>query len=310
MPARKPQHPRPAKRRRRRRRGPIIRFHLSRLILIWVFCFVIAFVLYMLSRNLHPEKDVFRDHSEQSSSSLAETTDTSTSEPTESSGTPAAESSIADESSAAEESSSPAAPVTNKVNPVPEGAVKSAEYLKTCAFLGEANIYRMKTAGLLGEMNTYASETLNLSNYGKDYILLNGTTIHIQSALYAAKCPIYMMFGTESLSKQPADETAEQFKVLLNLLKASAPQATFFVMSIPPVTAAVEKTISNATIDEYNSLLLQAANEADVYFVDTNTALKNNKGKLDPANASEDGIHLNAQGAEFLLNYVLSHVPS
>ena len=75
------------------------------------------------------------------------------------------------------------------------------------------------------------------------------------------------------------------------------------------MTDTVSKKLDNAVIDEYNSLLLQAANDANVYFVDTNTALKNNAGQLDWVYCIEDGIHLNEAGSEVLLNYVLSHVP-
>ena len=195
---------------------------------------------------------------------------------------------------------------------MPESVPQSAEYLTRCAFLGETNIFNLKQAGLLQEYNVYASETLNLSNYSKEYVMLDGTTIRILSAINSASCPIYLMFGTESLAKQPPDQTADQFSVLLNSVIATAPEAEIFVLSIPPVTAAAEqgdKGIKNSDIDEYNSLLLEAANTANVYFVDVNTALKNNDSKLDPAYALEDGIHLTTEAGAIMLNYVLSHVP-
>lgn len=325
MPSASTQRPRTAgkgkKRRRRRRRGPVIRFRFGKLLLIWVLCFAAAFLLYMLSRNLHPEKDVFRKNwkpggSSASDSAAEDSALSSTAELSSRTESSKAEVSKAENSAAPTESSAPAeessaVPVTDKVNPVPESEARSADYLKTCAFVGETDIFHMGQAEQLGPQNSYASEKLNLTNYGSEYVLLEGTKIHIQSALYAAKCPIYMMFGTEDLiSGQPADQTADQFSVLLGLLKASAPQATFYVLSIPPVTSSGEKTVANSVIDEYNSLLLQAANNNDVYFVDANTALKNNDGRLDGGYASEDGIHLNTIGSEALLNYVLTHVPA
>lgn len=324
MPSANTMRPRTAgpnkKRRRKKRRGPVIRFKFGKLLLIWVFCLIAAFLLYMLSRNLHPEKDVFRGgwHKGESSasdsvaenSSLSSTAEVSRAESSVTENSKPAESSKAPEESSKPEESS-AVPTTNKVNPVPEMAARGQDYLKTCAFLGEIDVYNMGQEQQLGSQNSYASETINLTNYGSEYVLLDGSTIHIQSAMYAAKCPIYLLFGTEDLAaKQPADQTADQFSVLLGLIKASAPEAKFFVLSIPPVTQKGEKTISNAVIDEYNSLLLQVANTNDVYFVDTNTALKNNDGRLDSAYASEDGIHLNTIGREALLNYVLSHVPA
>ena len=79
-----------------------------------------------------------------------------------------------------------------------------------------------------------------------------------------------------------------------------------------PVTQAAEKAekqLLNSTIDKFNSLLLTIANDSNVYFVDTNTALKNNDSRLDKDKAEEDGIHLNAEGERILLDYVLCHVP-
>ena len=84
--------------------------------------------------------------------------------------------------------------------------------------------------------------------------------------------------------------------------------------SIPPVTAdaerAEENPILNSVIDDYNSRLLEICKEKNIYFVDVNTALKNNEGKLDGHLATEDGKHLSLEGGMALLNYVLSHVPA
>ncbi len=121
------------------------------------------------------------------------------------------------------------------------------------------------------------------------------------------------MFGTESLSVLSADETANQFDQLLNSVIATAPESTVYVLSIPPVTEFAETNgetpILNSVIDDYNTRLLDISNRRDVYFVDVNTALKNNEGKLDPRLAEEDGIHLTAEAGQLLLNYVLNHVP-
>ena len=143
--------------------------------------------------------------------------------------------------------------------------------------------------------------------------VLNGTTIRILSALNQANCPIYMMFGTESLGTQSPEQTITHFTTLLDSLIATAPESQVIVMSIPPVTAEAEKAadhpLLNSVIDDYNSRLLALCDKKNVYFVDINTALKNNDGKLDGHLATEDGMHLSLEGGMVLLNYVLSHVP-
>lgn len=301
-------------------RGPVMRFRLSQLILIWVLSLIFCFGSYLYNRNFHPEKDVFvksADDEAAAQNPVSESEESGLEIPEESSDDIPEESSEEGEGDAPgedEPEESSAVITTTKNNPVPESAPASADYLQQCAFLGEANIYRLGQEGLLQPFSVYASENLRLTNYTKEYVMLEGTTIRILSAVNSASCPIYLMFGTESLPSQPADQTADQFDQLLTSVIATAPEATIYVLSIPPVTAFAEtngeKPLLNSTIDDYNSRLLNIANLRDVYFVDVNTALKNNEGKLDPKLADEDGIHLTAEAGQMILNYVLTHIPA
>lgn len=300
---------------KKQRRGPVMRFRLSQLILIWVLSLICCFGAYLYNRNFHPEKDVFLTAAEDSTPEVSNVIEDEYSLPPEdlaieesSSNEEAGEN--PDEANPEDESSYH---TTDKINPVPESAPQPADYLQRCAFLGENNVYKLGEYGLLQPFSVYASETLRLTNYTREYVMLEGTTIRILSAVNSASCPIYLMFGTESLPTQPADQTADQFDQLLTSVKATAPEATIYVLSIPPVTAFAETNgetpLANATIDDYNSRLLELCNLRDVYFVDVNTALKNNNGKLDAELAEEDGIHLTAEAGQKLLDYVLTHVP-
>ena len=309
------------KKQQQKHRGPVMRFKFSRLVLLWILSLILCFGAYLYKVNFHPEdldRGIKTDSSASESSNYAPAIppvpegsaapEDEPSDPSASSGEPTdIPNGEADESSAAV----PSGP--QKVNPVPESAAQTADYLTRCAFIGETNIYNLGRSGLLQPYSVYASETLTLQNYVREYVMLDGTTIRITSAIKAANCPIYLMFGTESLAEHPADQTADQFHTLLNDIRAAAPEATVYVLSIPPVTAAAEKTekpILNSVIDDYNSRLLDICNQENVYFVDTNTALKSNDSRLDPHYAMEDGIHLTTEAGQILLNYVLTHVPA
>ena len=302
-------------RHKKQRRGPVMRFRFSRLILIWIFSLICCFGAYLLARNLNPDKDVFvkpadGETVQEESSVQDETAETpADSQPEE---TPDTQQDPADETSGDEDvEDAPSGP--QKINPVPESEPKPQEYLAKCAFVGETNVYNLGEDNLLQPFSVYASEKLTLENYAKEYVLLNGTTIRILSALNQANCPIYMMFGTESLGTQSPEQTITHFTTLLDSLIATAPESQVIVMSIPPVTAEAEKAadhpLLNSVIDDYNSRLLALCDKKNVYFVDINTALKNNEGKLDGHLATEDGMHLSLEGGMVLLNYVLSHVP-
>lgn len=298
------------RRKRRRRRGPAVRFRFGFFCFIWIAALLGCFLYYMLIRNIDPDRDVFVKKTP--ADSTVTTTDKAVSTGTTASGVSgsAQQTTV---TTAAEESK---AVVEAKINPVPEAAPKGADYLETCAFVGDMLVHRLGESGLLQKKNVYASEKLTLSNYKSEYILLeDGTTIRILSALSRAQCPIYLMFGTENFAAgERVDEITANFTALLNSVIAGAPAAPVYVMSIPPVTAAAEKlkknAVKNSDIDLYNSNLLEIANRANVYFIDTNTALKNSEGRLDPSFAEQDGIHLTKAAGERLLQYVLSHVPA
>ncbi len=295
---------------KKQRRGPVMRFRFSQLVLIWILSLIFCFGAYLYNRNFHPEKDVFLAEPEESS--VAEDSQVESLPPEEEpEELPENTEAVGEEN--AEPTETEPIQYTTKINPVPESVPQPAEYLNKCAFLGEINIYQLGQNGLLQPFSVYASEKLLLTNYIREYVMLEGTTIRIMSAINSASCPIYLMFGTESLGTQPADQTADQFDQLLNSAIATAPEAQIIVLSIPPVTAFAEVNgetpIKNSVIDDYNSRLLEISNKRDVYYVDVNTALKNNEGKLNPEFAEEDGIHLNTAGGQALLNYVLNHIP-
>ena len=313
-PVRRTQSGNARRRGKRRRRGPAVRFRFGFLCFIWLASLIVCFGLYMYHRNVNPEKDVFisRPAEPESSSSAA---------PLEPLSSAAENSKPASPDSAAQQDSKPAeensvAAVPTKINPVPDGLpVQDAAYLELCAFTGDATVNRLFEAGLIQKKNCYSSETLNLDNYRNEYIRLqDNTTIRVLSALSRAQCPIYLMFGTENLvNGRKPDQMTAHFSELLNSIIAGAPAAQVYVLSIPPVTAAAEKAkkgaVLNSDIDLFNSNLLELANQANVYFVDTNSALKNSKGKLDPALAEQDGIHLKKEAGEIILDYILKHVP-
>lgn len=299
---------------KRRRRGPLLRFRFGAIILIWVLCVVGGFGIYMVKRNIHPEIAAAELAAKKNGDSDADTdedTDTDTDWETLDDDTPA----VTDSTDAAspEEPTSSQVVIQAKINPVPEGAPQDADYLNHSAFLGETNVWKMGQNGLLQTMSVYSDETLNLENYETHYFDLSGTQIKMLSVIRAADCPIYLMFGTDALKRMTPEKASDMYLEMLGKVQAAAPESKIYILAVPPVTQAAEKAdkqpILNSTIDKFNSLLLTIANDSDVYFVDTNTALKNNDSRLDADKAEADGITLTAEAEQILLNYVLCHVP-
>ncbi|MBR5723715.1 MAG: hypothetical protein IKX57_08785, partial [Oscillospiraceae bacterium] len=112
-------------RHKKQRRGPVMRFRFSRLILIWILSLIICFGAYLLSRNLHPDKDVFVKPAPGAEVSDSEAeNETPGQEPeqtpeTQESEAPAEEASEGEGAEGEEGGESEAdQPTTNKINPV------------------------------------------------------------------------------------------------------------------------------------------------------------------------------------------------
>jgi hypothetical protein len=82
---------------------------------------------------------------------------------------------------------------------------------------------------------------------------------------------------------------------------------TVYICAALPIAAATENSkFSNKNIDEFNSALLNFATSNNLYFLDTNTPLKSEDGKLSPLFTSHD-YSLNPNAYEALREYFLTH---
>ena len=108
--------------------------------------------------------------------------------------------------------------------------------------------------------------------------------------------------------------TEEKFKEyysnLILRLKSSSPDTRIILQSIFPVSKSTEKndpSISNERIDAANSYISELAKTLSVRYLDTSSVLKDNNGKLATHYDSGDGITLNQNGFEKVVEYIRTH---
>lgn len=77
-------------------------------------------------------------------------------------------------------------------------------------------------------------------------------------------------------------------------------------MQIPPVYTDSE-TLTNETVNDYNSRLIKLADNYSVYCIDTNTILKNNTGTLSDEYYSSETNTLTSQAYSAVYEYILTH---
>lgn len=107
----------------------------------------------------------------------------------------------------------------------------------------------------------------------------------------------------------------EMFKndyiTFIKALKQQYPKADIYIQSITPVTETPEQKqnyprSNNKDINGYNTLIMEAAEETGVYYLDIAVAVMDDQGRL-PAEASPDGVHFVAEYYYKWFDYLKKH---
>ena len=119
------------------------------------------------------------------------------------------------------------------------------------------------------------------------------------------------MLGSNGIEWLSDKDMIGYYKEFTDSVKKALPDSKIYILSIPPVTSkretASDNPIKNSDIDRYNSALLDMANENQMYYVDLNTSLKGNDGKLSDGDAADDGMHFKKATYQIMIDYILTH---
>ena len=205
------------------------------------------------------------------------------------------------------------APAEN-VNPLPERDAKSADYFDDCIFVGDSITVGLSTYQFVPATRVYATIGLNITRVMTETVATEYGKIPILEGIEQAQPKyVYVMLGSNGIAWLSNETMLKQYHEFTSAVQEVSPDTEIVVMSIPPVTAgrenASESPIQNSDINTYNSELLKMANEYGYHYLDINTALKGNDGKLPEADASKDGMHFNKATYEVLVDYLLRHTP-
>ena len=173
------------------------------------------------------------------------------------------------------------------------------EYIDKLTFLGDSTTYGLKYYEVLsGGKNTTqvwtpASGTLTLFNYATATIVFpeDGQEISIVDAV-TRKLPEYLVItlGVNGVSMMDEDWFKTDYTALVQSIQAASPDTKIICNSIYPVENDYEQ------IESINNTNIPQANE-----------LKAEDGSLREDYGNGDGIHLNADGFNAVLNYLRTH---
>ncbi len=196
------------------------------------------------------------------------------------------------------------------VNPVPVSEKMGEEYYDDAVFIGGKTLAGLTDYGYTKPANMIVSDSIKLSNINTVIISDNDVQCKIADAVIEKNAKkVYIMIGLYELNNVDEATLFDGLEEFIDSVKELDSDVKIYLMSILPLPAETEATVaSNADIDAYNSLLLKFADRMKVSYLDINTSLKGNDGKLSASAAEINGVRLTKEMYGFVSDYILSHI--
>ncbi|MDR1132182.1 MAG: SGNH/GDSL hydrolase family protein [Oscillospiraceae bacterium] len=196
-----------------------------------------------------------------------------------------------------------------------ETADLGQEYIDKFIFLGDSTTYGLGYYDVVADSQVWTPEngTLTLAFWSTVKIVYpdDGTEIPINEAS-AKKQPEYLMItlGVNGVSFMDETYFTEEYTKLVQAVQETSPDTRIILNSIYPISAAypAENGITNAKIEAAKGWIERIANTLGVRYLDSASVLKNENGALpETLNNGGDGLHLNTDGFNLVINYIRTH---
>lgn len=269
-----------------RKNRPFVKFNFWLMVIIFGLSFAVCFVLYMVAANLDDNFFDFESSQSQDSEISADNSaDTDISE------------NISD---SAEIDSS----INSVVNPVPESERADDAYFDNAWILADSTLLDIKFNTTI--KNVIGSSQINAVNINETKLdSVYGNITAYQNLQIINPKTLYIMLGSD-IGTSSVDDMINSYSNFIADIKSSLPDTKIYIMQIPPVYTDSE-TLTNETVNDYNSRLIKLADSYSVYCIDTNTILKNNTGTLSNEYYSSETNTLTSQAYSAVYEYILTH---
>lgn len=192
------------------------------------------------------------------------------------------------------------------------------EYLDKIVFLGDSTTYALKYYGVLSggketkQVWTPTSGTLTLSYQGFAAIQYpdEDVEIPIRDAVERKKPEMMVItLGVNGISFMGHDDFVTEYTDLVTDIMEISPDTKVIIQSIFPVASHYEylSSINNEKITTANTWLLEIAESTGARYLDTISVLLGSDGWLPQNLQNGDGLHLNTDGCNLVVNYIRTH---
>lgn len=192
------------------------------------------------------------------------------------------------------------------------------DYINDIIFIGDSTTHGMAFYGVLeggketNQVWTPKSGTLAMWNLLSENIVYpdDDSEMLISDAI-ALKTPktVVLTLGVNGVSSLSEKDFKGYYQGLIDEIKKQSPTTDIILQSIYPVCDYYQyvKSISMEKINQANAWIASLASENGVYYLNTITALVNEKGYLTDSYCNGDGIHISKEGFDVILDYIRTH---
>lgn len=187
----------------------------------------------------------------------------------------------------------------------------SDDYFDDAAFVGDSITEGIKLYEVMSNATVVAARGINLDTvFTDDQIRTSeGYTTALGALEEANPKKIYIMFGANGVGWFTEEHFTEAYTSFVQSVKEQHPDSQIFLQSILPVTQEFDderEDISNEKINQYNELIVQIAENEDVYYLDVASAIKDENGCL-PEDSNGDGMHFGTTYYNKWFDYLKTH---
>jgi lysophospholipase L1-like esterase len=200
---------------------------------------------------------------------------------------------------------------------LPETEDAGAEYIDGIYFLGDQALNALKDDGMLTGAD--ARKQVWVPSEGRLPLqAIDSTTYHspvtgnnapaADIALVNKPAVILIFPSPDNGSMVTRDALIEAYTTLISAIQEQSPDTKIILSSLTPLAASYEyEDLTNEKIEEINSWIAAAAEDAGVKYLDAYDGLLNAQGYLSEEYHDGDAMHLNSEGMQTWLDYVRTH---
>lgn len=200
------------------------------------------------------------------------------------------------------------------------------EYLDRIGFFGDSTTYGLlryivRNNGFLGKHDytlreeqvlTPASGTFYLRNLGSCTIRYKGHDYPLSEGLKEA-CPgiLVLTVGINGMRTWEEKDFKKYYSRLIEIAVSSLPDSQIVLQSVYPTSerpGTVSAEYTNDKIDTVNGWIRELSLQYGLPYLNTASALKDEGGRLPEKYQNGDGIHLNTEGFNIVLDYICHHM--